>query len=598
MFSSTSLRRPLRTYAAIGLVALLLVLLSSAFARSFAYAHESDESLQLDLQVGTLEIQQEDDIDDTLQVQAGGSSDISWHRIYGAAALDTMLSIVKQGDFPKGGCIVLATVDGYWDALTANGVAGLVDAPVVMTDSNTLSNQASQVIAMMKPRRIVICGGVKAISANVEKAAKQVAGAGVQVTRLWGDAADDTAIDVYKRGFAAASGDDGSAWSSTAFLCTDNGYWDALSVASVAYAKHMPIFLTRDKGTKVSAATIDVLKGGFSHVYVVGGSMAVSDSVIAQLKKAGVKVEKRIYGQDAVGTSVAAANFALSHGMTVDNIGVATTSGYWDALAGAAFCGHRNSVLVLAGESSSSTIRQIIDPNRGQIENGYAFGGPNALTPNVYGALLGGNGLQRVLGFTRDEYVQSIFANWSSGHQYVWTPYVPLSPKYRYTSFNDGLYWPRGLKSPTGVVGMNCAGFVARTIYDMGTDMWNDDYMADFWAGGPDSIPGHWMTVVPYYQLAWKYGVTVYEFSSKWSLLNSGLAERGDIIAMYCSDLDGGGWDDDGVYHPCGHDCHVGIFWGSTPSEDLFLHAMRPHCAQTPITPVCWGSTYYLIKFD
>ena len=60
----------------------------------------------------------------------------------------------------------------------------------------------------------------------------------------------------------------------------------------------------------------------------------------------------------------------------------------------------------------------------------------------------------------------------------------------------------------------------------------------------------------------------------------------------------GGGWDDDGYYHYCGHECHLGIFWGDTPSDDVFLHCAAPHCTQTRITPACWGSTYHLIKFD
>ena len=582
---------------------------------------------------------QADEQDSAIATQANNTPGISWHRVYGASALDTMLEIVKQGSFPKGGCIVLATADGYWDALTANGVAGFADTSVVMTASKSLSSQAKSAIQMLQPKRIIICGGSKAVSSKVESEAKQAAGSGAIVVRLQGSTADETAVDVYQRGYAAATGDGyeelfkptqvaavggsktgltsantglglGAAnasdpyaqaakvWSNTAFICTDNGYWDALSIASVAYAKHSPIFLTRNGGTAVSQSTIQALKGHFKHIYVIGGSAAVSDKVIAQLLAAGVKVEKRIWGQDALSTSVQAAKYAMNQGLSVDNIGVATTGGYWDALAGAALCGHRKSVLVLVGGSSSSTIKQVIDPNRGPIENGYVFGGPRAVSASAYGALLGGNGLQRVLGFTREEYINSIYANWSSRHKYVFTPYKPLSIWNRHNGLNGGLYWPRGLPSPTGVVGMNCAGFVARTIWDMECDLWNDDFMSYWWDGGPDGVSGHWCTVTPFLDVARAYGITMYEFPNKWALLRSGLAQRGDLIIMECWGVDGGGWDDDGYYHYCGHDCHIGIFWGDTPSDDVFLHCAAPHCTQTRITPACWGSTYHLIKFD
>lgn len=607
-------------------------------APSTAYAQQEINDTQLSLQAGSMQLSsQADGQDIAIATQADKSPGISWHRIYGTNALDTMLAIVKQGNFPKGGCVVLATADGYWDALTANGVAGFTDAPIVMTASNTLSNQAKSAIQMLEPKRIIICGGSKAISSKVESEAKQAAGAGAVVARLWGQTADETAVDVYRRGYAAATGDGyeepfspaqvaagganvglniantdlgiggtaddpyaqaAAVWSDTAFICTDDGYWDALSIASGAYARHSPIFLTRNGGTAVSQSTIDALKGHFKHIYVVGGSAAVSDKVIAQLLTAGVKVEKRIWGQDALDTSVQAAKYAMSQGLSIDNIGVATTGGYWDALAGAALCGHRKSVLVLAGGSGSSTIKQIVDPNRGPIENGYVFGGPRAVSASTYGALLGGNGLQRVLGFTREEYINSIFSNWSSRHTYAFTPYKPLSIWNRYNGWDEGLYWPRGLPSPTGAVGMNCAGFVARTIYDMECDMWNDDFMSYWWDGGPKGVSGHWCTVTPFLDVVRAYGVTMYEFPNKAALLRSGLAERGDLIAMECWGIDAGGWDDDGNYHYCGHDCHIGIFWGDTPSDDLFLHCAPPHCTQTRITPVCWGSTYHLIKFD
>ena len=229
-------------------------------------------------------------------------------------------------------------------------MAGFADAPVIMTASKSLSSQAKSAIQMLQPKRIVICGGPKAVSAKVESEAKQAAGAGAVVVRLQGSTADETAVDVYRRGYAAATGDGyeelsrpaqtaaaGSAnaglnsanidlglsgaantnlalgtanadlglngtaddsyaqaakvWSNTAFICTDNGYWDALSVASVAYAKHSPIFLTRNGGAAVSQSTIQALKGHFKHIYVIGGSAAVSDKVIAQVLAAGVKVE-------------------------------------------------------------------------------------------------------------------------------------------------------------------------------------------------------------------------------------------------------------------------------------------------------------------
>ena len=76
---------------------------------------------------------------------------------------------------------MLVTSEGYWDGLTANGVAGLANAPIVMTGSDTLSSQARAAISSLKPKTIVICGGVDAVSRNVEQAAARLGKAGFTV---------------------------------------------------------------------------------------------------------------------------------------------------------------------------------------------------------------------------------------------------------------------------------------------------------------------------------------------------------------------------------------------------------------------------------
>ena len=79
---------------------------------SVAFAQQQAGDAQLSLQAGSVQPSlQDDDQDPATATQASNTPDISWHRVYGASALDTMLEIIKQGNFPKGGCVVLATSD-------------------------------------------------------------------------------------------------------------------------------------------------------------------------------------------------------------------------------------------------------------------------------------------------------------------------------------------------------------------------------------------------------------------------------------------------------------------------------------------------------
>ena len=81
------------------------------------------------------------------------------------------------------------------------------------------------------------------------------------------------------------------------------------------------------------------------------------------------------------------ATFGLSQGMGCTSMGVATTNGYWDALAGAPLCGKNNSVLVLAGSADAHSIGGFTASHKTQIGPSYVFGGEAALDAATFQAL-------------------------------------------------------------------------------------------------------------------------------------------------------------------------------------------------------------------
>ncbi len=307
----------------------------------------------------------------------------SFTRLWGDVALDTMVAIVNEGwSSQRGGTVVLTTINGYWDALTAAGIAGMAKAPVLMTDGGALSDQTRAVIESLAPTTIVACGGTAALSDWAAAEACEAAG-GAQFVRCWGQTATGTAVDVFHRGGSDVSG----TWSTTAFVCTNDGYWDALAAAPISYARAMPIFLT-EGASSISDETIAAMQdGGIKAVYIVGGTAAIDDGVAAKIQAAGIEVADRLWGAHAVETSEAVADFGLSQGMGCDKMGVATTNGYWDALSGAPLCGLNNSVLVLAGDSTSSSISGFMAKNKDRIGASYVFGGEAALDASTYQAI-------------------------------------------------------------------------------------------------------------------------------------------------------------------------------------------------------------------
>lgn len=326
--------------------------------------------------------------DDSLSTQANGASSAVWHRLAGHVALDTMSKIVDEGGFAKGGTVVLTTAGGYWDALTAAGLAGMAKAPILMTDGSSLSTQTWFQISKLAPKRIIVCGGDAAVKQEVVTTARQAAGTSPTVTRCAGANAVGTAVSIYKK----ASSSTGGKWSSTAFICTNDGYWDALAAAPISYAKRMPIFLTSGRGS-IDASVVSAMKaGGVKDVWIVGGTAAVSDSVKSNLQRSGIKVNGRLSGATAVETSEAVASYGIKLGMSANRMGVATTGGYWDALAGAALCGKGGSVLVLVNGPSAHSISGFVKAHAKEIKDGYIFGGAAAVNGSTANALAKASG--------------------------------------------------------------------------------------------------------------------------------------------------------------------------------------------------------------
>ena len=297
-------------------------------------------------------------------------------RLAGDTALDTMSAIVKAG-FPSSDAVVVASLDGYWDALAASSLAGQAGCPVLMTDPSSLSGQTAAEIARLGAKKAYIAGGTMAVSDNVES---QLKAKGLSVERLWGADAQVTAVKI-----AEALGSDHA---STCVIATSGGYWDALSASPYAYVAKAPVFLTDSNGV-LRADTLAAIKaGGYTSAVIAGGTAAVDKSAEAALKGAGVSDVVRCGGKDAYETAVLLAKWEMAQGMGVSHIGVATSAnGYWDALSGAALCGVNNSVIVLADEGATGAIGALVAPNAAEIEAVNVFGGTMAIGPGVDAAI-------------------------------------------------------------------------------------------------------------------------------------------------------------------------------------------------------------------
>ena len=166
-----------------------------------------------------------------------------------------------------------------------------------------------------------------------------------------------------------------------------------------------------------------------------------------------------------------------------------------------------------------------------------------------------GQTIDQALGATKT--VESVLSQHENDEYYLTTPYGNKGPHGEGGAIDTWDCW-----KPKGEYGsgayMNCTGFVVAVLRACGADTSIiGNYTAnDGYNRGNETNAYKWE----------KYcrdnNAVSYTFSSKEQMLASGILEKGDIIYMEPAD-----------WNHSNSDCHIGFFWGSNSSEDLFWHS-------------------------
>lgn len=291
------------------------------------------------------------------------------NRVAGDTAMETMSKVIDE-TFNKARTVVLASKDGYWDALSASALAGALKAPVLLSGRDALPQETIDQLQRLGTKRAYLVGGRSVMSNSV---VDQLHALGISTVTVAGKRAQDTSNMVARK---LPSSD-------VCFIATSWGYQDALSASSFAYAKKAPIVLANDAGMLDRSTLACIRSKNFKRVVLIGGESVLAPALVQQLNQAGVKNIQRIAGETAYDTSALFAQWALNHGMRANNMAIATGYGYEDALVGAALCGKKGSVMVLADDSNTTAVDLIVDAQKNKISNYYILGGQSVVGERV-----------------------------------------------------------------------------------------------------------------------------------------------------------------------------------------------------------------------
>jgi len=246
-----------------------------------------------------------------------------------------------------GDAVILARADLFPDALAGSTLAGLEDAPIVLTPSTTdaddgdLNEDTAEALDEYETRglaTVYLLGGTDAIGDDVADAVRE-SYPGVDVVRIGGENRFETAALIADEAETSTAG----AESITAIVARGDDFADALVAGALTSAAELPLLLTGTEAPLDPFAEDRLESLGIERVIIAGGTAAVSAEVEDEIEAiVGEGNVERVGGPERTATAVefaqlAAVEFAeigeAEFGFDTDHVNLAFGFNFPDALA-------------------------------------------------------------------------------------------------------------------------------------------------------------------------------------------------------------------------------------------------------------------------
>ena len=271
-----------------------------------------------------------------LPVSAFAATGAASNRFAGSDRYATAAAIAKQA-YPNGTNTAILTSgndDNLVDALTAAPLAAKLNAPILLTENGKLTQATADALQQLGVKNIYVTSGAIAPVVSALSA--------YNVTKVYGDNRFETAIAIANQVNAAPT---------AIFVARADVYADALSAASIAAAKGMPVLLTPTDQADASVKTYLAQHTTIANSYVLGSTAAVSDSAAAAFPNV-----TRLGGSNRWETNMAILK-QFSSSLQYNTVYVAngTDAHVVDALAGSVLAAKTNSPIALTDTAAMDT---------------------------------------------------------------------------------------------------------------------------------------------------------------------------------------------------------------------------------------------------
>lgn len=299
-----------------------------------------------------------------------GQTKTSIDRLYGQNRFETAAKVATEGwEASKVAILASGKKENLVDALTAAPFANSVDAPILLTDGASIPEATIKALKTLKVEEVYTVSGVIKKEA-LEKIFKDNQLNIVVKEELGGKDRFETAKNIAEQ----LEGVEG------VMVTTAFKYADALSVASIAAAKNMPILLAHpSEGLEGQAEYLDSIKDQVKETYVLGGKTLVSEEVYEELPGTDGETKTRIFGNDRFDTNLEVLKTFSDLKYDKVYVGNGFDDHLVDALVVSALAAKTNSPIVLTDNTLSKKVEDFLLPKLGE-KSIVALGGSKVVT--------------------------------------------------------------------------------------------------------------------------------------------------------------------------------------------------------------------------
>lgn len=289
------------------------------------------------------------------------AADIDVQRISGVSRYSTPVEISKAY-FETAPTVVLASGEGYADALVGGSLVSQEQIPMLLTRAASLPKETKEELIRLKTKKVYILGGINTVSKNIETSLKSM---NIEVKRLAGKNRMDTAGEIARERYLLnANGKDVPMGDSYVGINAYN-YADALVAGSL---------IGQIRGEVLSYIYPYSSFNPMPYYLVFGGKASIPSFD---------EYTQRIAGKNRFETAVEAAkNFKTLTGKDLKTVILVDGTNYPDALAASTVAGKESAAIVTTSpENLYKESKKFIRNN--DIEKVIIIGGEKSVSKSV-----------------------------------------------------------------------------------------------------------------------------------------------------------------------------------------------------------------------